>query len=238
MKPNDLQIPQLRVQGFSVIKDRVCYLKSPSKTTTSDASTLTTSTDPFVFPDWKHQDLFGNNQPVKIEYCSGNGGWIAAKAIDEPGVNWVAVEMKRSRTRKIWAKIKNQNLANLFVVNGEGEFATAKHFPKQSVDAIFINFPDPWPKRYHARHRLVKPSFVKMMAELLKENGTVTVVTDDEGYSDWTLKIFKGSPHFVSSIPTPHYTTEWANYGNSYFETLWREQGRVIRYHHFTKIAE
>lgn len=231
MKPNDLKVPLLRIEGFSVINDRVCYLKSPPASAEAPV-------DPFVFPDWQHEDIFGNEQPVQIEFCSGNGGWVAAKAIEEPNVNWVAVEMKRGRTRKIWSKIKNHELNNLFIVNGEGEFATTSHFPKKSVDAIFINFPDPWPKRYHARHRLIKPSFVKGMAELLKMNGTITLVTDDEGYSDWTLKIFKGSSQFVSSLPAPHYVTEWPDYGNSYFEALWREQGRVIRYHHFTKIAE
>lgn len=238
MKPNNLQVPQLRIEGFSVIHDRVCYLKSPSTTRTPNLPSDTALADTFVFPNWKHPDVFGNGHPVKIEYCSGNGGWVAAKALEEPGVNWVAVEMKRGRTRKIWSKIKNYNLANLFIVNGEGEFATSIHFPKKSVDAIFINFPDPWPKRYHARHRLIKPSFVKGMAELLKENGTVTFVTDDESYSEWTLKIFKDSPHFISSLPAPHYTTEWLDYGNSYFETLWREKGRIIYYQHFTKIAE
>lgn len=224
MRPADFKMPTLRAEGHNVIQDRICHLtKSGSATST------------FSFPSWDHPDIFGNSNPVKIEFCSGNGQWIAQRAAADPSANWVAVEMKFGRTRKIWAKIKNLELENLFVVNGEAEQASQLYFPKNSVHEIFINFPDPWPKRRHERHRLVKPAFVIAMAELLTENGTVTIVTDDASYSEWTLNIFKNSPLFVCNLPSPYYTTNWPDYGHSYFEALWREKGRTIRYHHFQK---
>lgn len=226
MRPSDYKAPEKR--GHNVIGDRVVHLPN--------ADNVDGSEEAFTFPEWSHPDLFGNDNPVRVEYCSGNGAWIAERAQAHPDINWVAIEIKFGRTRKIWSKIKNLKLANLIVINGEGELATVHHLPKGSVDAIYINFPDPWPKRHHAKYRIIKPSFVEAMSKLLKEKGTITLVTDDPGFSDWTLKIFKGSTSFSSALPAPYYSTEWENYGNSYFKELWCGQGLSIRYHHFNKV--
>src|SRR5262249_53916329 len=156
-------------------------------------------------PSWEHPELFGNSNPVHIEYCSGNGAWIAARALANPNINWVAVEIKLNRARKIWSKIKNLKLQNLIVINGEGRQATENYFPKNSVETIYINFPDPWPKRHHAKNRIINPEFVKVMDQVLKSFGEIIVVTDDAGFSDWTLKMFKNSSHFDCVFPSPHY---------------------------------
>lgn len=232
MRPSDFKIPPQRLEGQHVINDRIVHIAKPRRCHPSE---VVKSESSFVFPDWGHPDLFGNQKPVHIEYCSGNGAWIAARALANPHINWVAVEIKLGRTRKIWAKIKNLQLDNLVVINAEGEFATETYFPKNSVTAIYINFPDPWPKRYHAKNRIIKPSFLKAIAGILKVNGEITVVTDDAMFSEWTLKTFKKDSRFICPIAVPHYKTEWPDYGNSYFDELWREKGRTIRYHQFFK---
>jgi tRNA (guanine-N7-)-methyltransferase len=45
-----------------------------------------------------------------------------------------------------------------------------------------------------------------------------------------------GNHHgFTSFLPAPYFVTEFAGYGSSYFDQLWREKGKVIRYHQFKK---
>lgn len=222
MKPADFKAPKEYLERKSVIADRICHVRK------EDSS--------FLFPlTWECHTLFGNPNPVKVEFCSGNGLWISEKAVAEPETNWVAVEIKLGRTKKIWSKIKNLQLTNLLVVNGEGDFVTQNHFPKESVESVFINFPDPWPKRHHAKFRLVCPPFVEALANLLKANGSVTIVTDDPGHSDWILKSFKACQKFECPLPSPYYSVGDSNYGHSYFESLWRSQGRLIRHHYFVK---
>jgi tRNA (guanine-N7-)-methyltransferase len=232
MRPSDFKVPSKRLSGQHVIGDRIIHL---AKLKHCQSSIIAEAKNCFIFPSWEHSDLFGNQKPVHVEYCSGNGLWIAERALSNPHINWVAVEMRLDRTRKIWSKIKNFQIDNLIVVNGEGEFATQAYFPKNSVSAIYINFPDPWPKRCHAKNRIVKTSFLNAIAEILKENGEITVVTDDPIFSEWTLQTFNISPQFSSLIAAPHYKTEWPHYGDSFFDALWREKGCTIRYHHFLK---
>lgn len=224
MKPTDIEIPFEWDDRKIVIHDRVWYIPGLQKTPQD-----------FSFPGWKDPLVFGNKNPVVIEYCSGNGAWILDRAKRFPHLNWVAVEMKFQRVRKIWSKVKNNELPNLFTICGEALRATKDFFPTGSIESIYINFPDPWPKNRHAKNRLIRPEFLAEMQRILQPGGAITFVTDDPGYSDWTINAFAKDKGFRSTYPSPFYATEWPDYGTSYFEELWRQQGKNIRYHQFIK---
>lgn len=226
MKPNDLKPPFPKREDRRVaIEDRVWYVPDMDE-----------EDDSFVFPGWDHPDLFGNNHPVCVEYCSGNGAWIAEKAKENPNINWVAVEIRFMRTRKIWSKIKNYNLDNLIVICGEGMYATKKYFPKSSIHHVYVNFPDPWPKRRHAKNRIIQSDFVKEMERITVSGGELTLVTDDENYSEQMIEVVSANPSYQSNFPDPYFVTDTKNYGASWFEILWREKGKLIRFHQFSKV--
>lgn len=224
MKPEDLKPPCPREAQLTIIHDRVWYI--PRRRHQS----------PFEFPGWGHPDLFGNDLPVVVEYCSGNGAWIANKAQAHPNLNWVAVEMKFDRVRKIWSKIKNLQLNNLIVVCGEAFMVTSDYFPNESISDVYINFPDPWPKRRHAKNRLIQSAFADELSRILRKGKSLTFVTDDVPYSEWLIEVMVNHQDFTSIYPDPFYSTEDANYGTSYFDQLWRSKGRAIRYHCFQKL--
>jgi tRNA (guanine-N7-)-methyltransferase len=225
MKPEDLKFPFMRCKRQMMIQDHIWYAIPPKEQEVN-----------FLFPGWHDHQVFIKEQPVCIEYCSGNGVWIAAKAQANPHQNWVAIELKFSRVRKIWSKIKNFQLSNLFVIYGEGYEVTHRYLADDSVQAIYINFPDPWPKRQHAKYRLVQPSFIKELERVLMPRGLLTFVTDDEAYSRWTLNLLLSASRFQSIHPDPYYLTDDPHYGTSYFEDLWRQKGKIIRYHTFCKL--
>ncbi|CCB85841.1 MULTISPECIES: tRNA (guanine(46)-N(7))-methyltransferase TrmB [Parachlamydia] len=225
MKPEDLKSPFREGERKVLIQDRVWYI--PLKGLSES--------DPFRFPGWEDPALFGNSSPVYVEYCSGNGTWIAEKAAENPSINWVAVEKKFERVRKIWSKIKNLQLPNLIVISGEGLLTTERFFPQESVEAVYVNFPDPWPKKRHAKNRIIQPIFVQQIARILKPSGSLTLVTDSLEYSAQMIEVVNGSVDFSSYFPAPYYSEDVQNYGSSYFEQLWKEQGRIIRYHQFQK---
>lgn len=225
MKPNDLKPPFSKQEPRRVIiQDRIWYV--PDRKNAEES---------FAFPGWDHPDLFGNSNPVCVEYCSGNGEWIAQKAKEHPAINWLAVEIRFSRTRQIWSKIKNRHLDNLIVLCGEGMYATANYFPAATVQHVYVNFPDPWPKRRHAKNRLIQTDFIKQINRILINDGKLTLVTDDADYSEQMIHVITENPHFRSLYPAPYYITDTQDYGVSWFEVLWREKGRVIRFHQFSK---
>ncbi len=224
MKPEDLKSPFSFEERQILIKDSVWFV--PEYFDQYDA---------FKFPGFSSPEIFPKEQPVYLEYCSGNGSWIAKKANENRNVNWVACELKFGRVRKIWSKIKNLELPNLFAICGEGHGITKHYFTPSSIDQVFINFPDPWPKKRHFKHRIIQTAFVEELLRILKKGGIVTFVTDDEVYSDWTIEKFNANEGFESLFAAPYYSNEQPDYGTSYFDQLWREKGRLIRYHQFRK---
>ena len=224
MKPKDLKFPFSWEERKVVLSDRVLYIPE-----------YYDQYDDFTFPSWQDPQLFGNENPVIVEYCSGNGTWIAKKAMEQPSYNWVAIEKRFDRVRKIWSKIKNQGLQNLIVFCGEGFRLTQEYLPADSVDQVYINFPDPWPKKRHAKHRIVQPPFTEEMRRILKEDGKITLVTDDATYSEQMIEVLQNQEAMESVYPDPYFVDEMEGYGTSFFDSLWRDKGRMIRYHQYRK---
>ncbi len=219
MRPKDLKSPFSWEGRKVLIQDRIWHVPNYYD-------------DPaFVFPGWEAQELFGNDKPVKVEFCSGNGCWIVEKAKAHPEYNWVAVELKFKRVRKIWSKIKNHELDNLIAVCGEGLNISRRYIPNESVEEVFVNFPDPWPKDRHAKHRIIKASFADEVARILTPTGTITMVTDDPPYSEQMSTTFQKHETFRADLVTP----KSEEYGNSYFHQLWVNLGRNIHFHRFAK---
>lgn len=181
------------------------------------------------FPQLNFKKIFGNSKPVFCEYCSGNGDWLIAKALNQPDINWIACEKRFDRVRKIWSKMHNHNLSNVFIICGEAHTSTHYYIPSQSFSQVFINFPDPWPKERHAKHRLIKPAFIEELSRALKEKSTITVTTDDHNYSEAVIAYFLAHKQFAAVFNSPYYTGFSEEYGRSYFYDLWKELGRQIR---------
>jgi len=224
MRPKHLKYPFNWEDRKVLIHDRIWYV--PCRLQASAT---------YEFPGWSAPEVFGNENPVHVEYCSGNGDWIAQRALRHPQINWVAIEMQFPRVRKIWSKLKNFHLANLLILCGEGVSATANYFPAQSLGQAYVNFPDPWPKRKHAKNRMISPKFLREVDRTLAIGGVLTMVTDDEEYSKLMIRTALRQSDWSSLHPCPYYVTHLEGYGISYFEKLWRSKGKKIYYHQYKK---
>jgi len=58
------------------------------------------------------------------------------------------------------------------------------NLPKDIFDAVFIICPDPWPKVRHHKRRLIKHDFLKVLAKVLKKDGTIYISTDWGNYAE------------------------------------------------------
>lgn len=183
--------------------------------------------DTYDFPDF--ETLFETKQPLNVEYCSGNGAWIVSKAIENPHINWIAIEMKFERVSKTWNKGKG--LKNLLVICGEGFNITSRYFPTHAISEVFVNFPDPWPKKRHWKHRIIQQPFLDEVHRILEKKGKLTFVTDDVDYSQVMTEELQVAGKFSPLHPAPYFLTSLSGYGSSFFEELWRSKGKEIHYH-------
>lgn len=219
MRPKDLKIPFGWNERRPYLQDNLLYV-------------------PEFYPHGKEKFSVPAlaSSPLYIEYCSGNGLWIAERAKKEPNVLWVAVEKRFDRVRKIWSKSVNENISNLFIVCGFAEDFTQFYLEDSSVDKVFINFPDPWPKERHKKHRIVRDEFLCMLTPKVKKEGDLTLVTDDISYSEEMKSVLKEQKAWQSQLQYPFHKEDVTDYGSSYFEDLWRFKGKTIRHHMYKRL--
>lgn len=203
----DLKIPFVWADRHPILLEKFFYLPTP-------------------YPHGeKSFPFFEKEQPVVIEYCSGNGQWIGERALQNPHLNWIAVEKRFERARKIWLKIFRENIPNLCVVCGEALLFT-RYYAPFPVSEIYVNFPDPWPKRRHGKNRLVEPEFLQELLRIVPSGGRATCVTDDAHYASEMSAAFAQCPAWTLLF----HSHEWPDYGRSYFKDLWLQKGRAIHY--------
>ena len=70
----------------------------------------------------------------------------------------------------------------------------------ESLDRVQLFFPDPWPKKRHAKRRIIQPEFVTKISEKLKSNGTLHLATDWSPYAEHMIEVLDKIPSFSNAI--------------------------------------
>ena len=113
-----------------------------------------------------------------VEVGCGKGKFTAETAAANPDVLLIAVERCREAMVVAMEKAQNMGLKNVFfidmdVANIEEIFAFGE------MDRLFINFPDPWPRKKNAKRRLTHRSFLDKYCRTVKEGGEIHYKTDN-----------------------------------------------------------
>ena len=60
-----------------------------------------------------------------------------------------------------------------------------------SIDKIFLNFSDPWPKKRYHKRRLVHPNHLTIFEQCLKKSGQIVLKTDNQELYFYALEMFQ-----------------------------------------------
>ena len=136
------------------------------------------------------EGIFNNDHPVHREIGCGKGNFACGMAKKYPDVNFVAVERVADVCCIALEKAKadsERTSDNLRFLIGDAKTLSESVKP-HSLDCIYLNFSDPWPKKGHAKRRLTHRSFLEIYKNLLKEDGIIKLKTDNVGLFDFTLE--------------------------------------------------
>ncbi|HZB67778.1 MAG TPA: tRNA (guanine(46)-N(7))-methyltransferase TrmB [Ornithinibacter sp.] len=126
---------------------------------------------------------FGREGPVVVEIGSGHGAAAIAFCLARPDVDLVAVDVHVPGVARMLASAQDAGVDNLWVHPGDAlPFLTERVAP-DSLDAVHLFFPDPWPKQRHAKRRFLQQHTLELLASRLVPGGVLLVATDSQGYA-------------------------------------------------------
>ena len=139
------------------------------------------------------EGIFDEERPVHLEIGCGKGNFAVGMAKQHPDVNFIAMERVADvcciALEKAMISKEEREGDNLRFLIGDAKLLE-ENVKEHSLDCIYLNFSDPWPKAGHAKRRLTHRSFLEIYKKLLKEDGLLRFKTDNVGLFDFSLEEF------------------------------------------------
>lgn len=142
------------------------------------------------------QSIFGNTKPIVFDIGFGNGEALILLAKQHPHLNFLGVEVYRPGIGSLLRKLAESELNNVRVIDMDVVMLLREHIAANSLAAVLIWFPDPWPKKRHHKRRLIQTEFVQLVASKLASEGELNVATDWQHYASHIHETLKQSSLF------------------------------------------
>ena len=176
----------------------------------------------------KWKEIFGNDNPVRIEIGCGKGQFISKLASKYPNINFIAIEKFDSVLLRCLEKVIDMDLPNLKLAIIDANMLD-QYCASHEVDAIYINFSDPWPKYAHRKRRLTYKTFLESYALVLKEDGVVYQKTDNRQLFEFSLESFSQNGWLLSNISLDLHKDNDEDNITTEFEDKWSKLGPIYR---------
>ena len=133
---------------------------------------------------------FPGHDRLCLELGCGKGRFTAGMAAAEPGALLCAVEKVPDAMVVAMERVRDAGLTNVRFLDRDAVLLP-EFFAPGEVSRIYINFPDPWPKKKQFKRRLTAPGFQKLYFDLLPPGGEVWLKTDNVPLYEWSLEQFQ-----------------------------------------------
>lgn len=184
----------------------------------------------------KWAGFFQKNQPIELEVGCGKGTFVAEKALLNPEVNFIAMDIKSDmlgvgrrnivkRFEEAGREVANialvaHNVDRIFEVIGEDD----------KIDRIYINFCNPWPRGKHQKRRLTHPTKLNLYKCFLKKGGEIHFKTDNDELFEDSLEYFKESGFELLRIIRDLHQSDIKGNIVTEHEKMFSDEGILIKY--------
>jgi tRNA (guanine-N7-)-methyltransferase len=144
--------------------------------------------------------LFGRPAEKHLEIGFGSGDALVTMAKAHPEHDYLGIDIYRPGIGHLLLQIEAAELTNVRVICADAVEILQHQLPPHSLDAVYLFFPDPWPKKRHQKRRLVEPDFVKLLAQRIKSGGYLQLATDWENYAEQMLEVLEAAPEFINRV--------------------------------------
>ena len=137
---------------------------------------------------------FGRQAPVVLEIGFGMGDATAEVAAQQPGTDFIGIEVHPPGVGALLQHIEARQLANVRIFQHDAVEVLRDMIPAASLAGLHIWFPDPWHKKRHHKRRLIQPPFVAALVRHLAPGGYLHCATDWQPYAEQMLEVLSAEP--------------------------------------------
>lgn len=122
-----------------------------------------------------------------VELGAGTGLFSVELAARHPDRQFVAVDVKADRLQKGAYEALERGIINVRFVRARAD-QIEELFSAESLEALWLTFPDPFPRERSARRRMTHPIYLERYAKLLKKSGAFYLKHDNKEFFHWSLE--------------------------------------------------
>lgn len=153
---------------------------------------------------WK--SLFPGKERVHLEIGCGKGSFVSGMALANPGTCFVAMEVVPTVILMAMEKVFNDPVLkaqdNIRFICGDARLLDS-YFAENELEAIYLNFSDPWPRPKHYKRRLTYPGFLEVYKTILKPGGVIRQKTDNAPLFEYSLEQYRACGFDVTVLDAP-----------------------------------
>ncbi|WP_353572945.1 tRNA (guanosine(46)-N7)-methyltransferase TrmB [Candidatus Albibeggiatoa sp. nov. BB20] len=180
-------LKQREIRSFVRRNGRITRSQQQALADLSDAYVLTCEPDTLLDLD----TLFGRVAEKHLEIGFGAGDALVSMAKMHPERDYVGIEVYLAGIGQVLSQIEQYGLTNIRLLNADAVQVLTHHIAPNSLDCVYIFFPDPWHKKRHNKRRLVQTEFLDLITPKIKSEGLMRLATDWEDYAQQMLAVLE-----------------------------------------------
>lgn len=169
-------------------------------------------------------ELFGRRAPVEMEIGTGKGRFLLNEAAGHPGRDYLGAELEPEYALIARARAQALGLTNVRIERLDGKAFVMRRLLPESLAALHVYFPDPWPKKRHHKRRLFDSDFAAAAAAALAKGAFLRVASDHADYFGVITEVLGSEPAF-ERVPDAE-LGDWTTGTN--YEVKFTRTGRPI----------
>lgn len=116
--------------------------------------------------------------PTHLEIGSHRAAFLVGLGRTYPDETILGMEIRAKYHRLAGEYLEKHEVKNAVRFLGDAKLATIIALEPESLDAVYVNFPDPWWKPRHEHRRLLDVPFLRVLARRLKPRGRLYLKSD------------------------------------------------------------
>jgi tRNA (guanine-N7-)-methyltransferase len=163
-----------------------------------------------------------------LEIGFGMGQALVDWCCAEPDTEIVGIEVYQPGIGSAMLRAEQAAVTNLTILEGDAARILAESTTMPWLDELRIFFPDPWPKKRHAKRRIIQPDFVAVAASRMRPGALLRVATDWQPYAEWINEVLPQEPLLENLGGVDGFAPRFAERGETNFEARGRRLGHAV----------